>query len=384
MPHNATQSVVPSLVNRFVSEGRYAGVGVLVVRDGQVLHRFAAGLQDVASERPMATDSIVRIYSITKVVTSVTALTLLEEGKIDLADPVEVYLPEARDCQVFTGGRPESPEMREPARPMTVRDLFRHTAGIPYPAPGMPSEYFFNQARVKESTSLAEKARRVLSMPLANDPGVEFDYGYATDLLARALEVVSGQPFERLIAERVLGPAGMEETSFAVPEAAHGRLATVHEGGGPERPLRPLPTVPGEQRPGAWRHPCGGTGLYATLDDVGRLGKILCAGGGSGETRLLGRKTFELMTANHLQGTASPYHTFDPGSGFGLGVGVREVLGRSDRVESLGSFGWNGLASTYFRVDPSERLVLVVFAQHFPFDEHRLFGRVSNAVYAEL
>jgi CubicO group peptidase (beta-lactamase class C family) len=372
------------LLERFVSERRYAGVSVLTMHDGQVLHRVAAGLQDVESERPMTMDSIVRIYSTTKVVTSVAALTFLEEGRIALVDPVDAYLPEVRDCRVFADGPPEDPKLRDPVRALTIRDLFRHTAGLPYPFPGTPAEHFFQEARIFESTSLADKVRRIVGMPLARDPGVQFDYGYATDLLARVLEVVSGQPFEKVLAERVLGPAGMAQTSFSVRDSALDRLAMVHEGGAAGRPLRVVPIVPGEARRGAWRHPLGGTGLYSTLDDLARFGQILCAGGEFGGTHLLGRKTLDLMTANHLVGTANPYHGFDPGSGFGLGVGVRVELGLADRADSAGSFGWNGLASTYFRVDPSERLVLVAFAQHFPFDEHRLFGRVTNVVYSQL
>jgi len=267
---------------------------------------------------------------------------------------------------------------------MTLRDLFRHTAGIAYPGPGSPTDPFSAEARVAESVSLADKVRRIVGVPLVRDPGVQFDYGYGTDLLARVLEVVSGQPFEQVLNERVLGPAGMAQTGFAVAESALDRLAMVHEGGGPGIPLRVIPVVPGERRRGAWQHPLGGTGLYSTLEDLGRFGRILCAGGEFGDTRLLGRKTLELMRANHLAGTASPYHTFEPGSGFGLGVGVRVELGLAERVDSIGAFGWNGLASTFFRVDPSERLVLVALAQHLPFDEHRLFGRVANVIYSDL
>jgi CubicO group peptidase (beta-lactamase class C family) len=267
---------------------------------------------------------------------------------------------------------------------MMLRDLFRHTAGIAYPAPGTPTEPFFTEARVLESASLADKVRRIARVPLVRDPGVQFDYGYGTDFLARVLEVVSGRPFEQVLRDRVLVPAGMAQTGFAVADSALDRLATVHEGGGPGGPLRVMPVVPGERRRGAWQHPLGGTGLYSTLEDLGRFGRILCAGGEFGGTRLLGRKTLELMRANHLAGTASPYHSFEPGSGFGLGIGVRVELGLAERVDSIGSFGWNGLASTFFRVDPSERLVLVALAQHLPFDEHRLFGRVANVIYSHL
>jgi CubicO group peptidase (beta-lactamase class C family) len=172
-----------ALLERFVSDGRYAGVSVLAMYDGQVLHRVAAGLQDVESERPMTTDSIVRIYSTTKVLTSVAALTFLEEGRIALVDPVDAYLPEVQDCRVFADGPPEDPMLRDPVRPLTIWDLFRHTAGLPYPFPGTPAEHFFREARISESASLADKVRRIVRMPLARDPGVQFDYGYATDLL---------------------------------------------------------------------------------------------------------------------------------------------------------------------------------------------------------
>ena len=381
---NAVNPRLSSLLQRFVSEGRYAGVSVLALRDGQTLQQLAAGVQDVESRQPLAVDSIVRIYSITKVLTAVTALTFLEEGWIDLAEPVEAYLPEVQDCQVFTGGSPQAPDLRKPVRPMTLRDLFRHTAGLAYPAPGTPIEPFFSEARVSESVSLADKVRRIVRVPLLRDPGVQFDYGYGTDFLARVLEVVSGRPFEQVLSERVLGPAGMTQTGFSVEDSSLDRLAMVHEGGGPDNTLRMIPIVAGERRRGAWQHPLGGSGLYSTLEDLGRFGRILCAGGTFESTRLLGRKTLELMRANHLVGTASPYHSFEAGNGFGLGVGVRVDLGFAERADSIGRFGWNGLASTSFRVDPSERLVLVILAQHLPFDEHRLFGRVVNLIYSQI
>jgi len=220
MHANAADAPLPALLQRFVSEGRYAGVSVLALRDGETLHRLAAGSQDVETQRPMTVDSIARIYSITKVLTSVAALTFLEEGKIDLTDPVDAYLTEVRDCQVLTGGSPQAPELRKPVRPMTLRDLFRHTAGIAYPGPGSPTEPFSAEARVAESVSLADNVRRIVGVPLVRDPGVQFDYGYGTDLLARVLEVVSGQPFEQVLNERVLGPAGMAQTGFAVAESA--------------------------------------------------------------------------------------------------------------------------------------------------------------------
>ncbi|HEY0793218.1 MAG TPA: serine hydrolase domain-containing protein [Chthoniobacterales bacterium] len=372
------------LLQRFVAEGCYAGVSVLARRRGQELHRVAAGLQDIESQRPMTTDSIVRIYSITKILTSVAALTFVEQGTIALADPVDAYLPEARGWRVYAGGSPEDPELRDPMRPLMLWDLFRHTAGLPYLVPGTPHAHLLEQARLTEAVSLADKVRRIARVPLARDPGVQFEYGYATDLLARVLEVVSGQPFEAVLTERVLEPAGMSQTGFSVADQALDRLAMVHEGRGPGLPLKMVAIAPGEARPGAWGYPEGGSGLYSTLNDLARFGEILCAGGELNGVRLLGRKTLQWMTADHLLGTASPWHSFEPGCGFGLGVSVRVESGMADRADSIGTFGWSGLASTSLRVDPLEQLVLVLFAQHFPYDEHRLFGRVTNMVYAQL
>ena len=356
---------------------------MLVLRKGQVADVFAAGFQDRALGTPMQRDTIVRVYSMTKIVVSVGALILVEEGRLGLLDPVKDYLPEFGDPRVITGGTSENPQLAPANEPITIHHLFTHTSGIIYEAPGEPIGEIYQRATLEDAESLPEMVDRLARLPLKRQPGKMFEYGYSTDVLARIIEVVSGQQLNVYLREQILDPLGMQDSDFAVPESKKVRLAKVYEHG-KNGDLRAVPSLAGEVREGVRKYPAGGTGLFSTLDDFGRFSQMLCNGGELEGLQILSRKTFEHMIADHLSGLPVANRIFTSGYGFGLGVAVRINDGLAGTLGTLGSFGWSGMATTLCSVDPAEELVMLLFAQHLPFDEHGLFQRFTNLVYQAL
>ena len=370
-------------VERFVEEGKHAGISLLVLRNGQVADVFGAGFRDRALEAPMERDTIVRIYSMTKIIVSAAALLLVEEWRLSLLDPVKDYLPEFDDPEVLTGGTSKDPQLVPAEEPITVLHLFTHTSGLVYEAPGEAIGEIYDKAGLGDAESLAELVKRLARLPLKRQPGTMFEYGYSTDVLARIIEVVSGQRLDAYLKERILGPLGMNDTGFAVPEDKKGRLAKVYEHG-KKGDLQAVPSLAGEASEGVRKYPSGGAGLFSTLDDFGLFGQMLCNGGELHGQRILGPKTFRILTADHLGGLSVANRIFTTGYGFELGVAVRINDGLAGTLGTPGSFGWGGMATTHCTIDPAEKLVMLIFAQHLPFDEHRLLQRFTNLVYQAL
>jgi CubicO group peptidase (beta-lactamase class C family) len=370
-------------IQQFVDDGQHAGVSLLLARNGEIADIFAAGFRNRELGLPMSRDTIVRIYSMTKIVVSVAALTLLEEGKLGLLDPVADYLPELRDLQVLVGGTAENPELVPADKPLTIQHLFTHTSGMIYDAPGELIGEIYRPLTDGHWRSLEELVKDLARFPLKWHPGTRFEYGLSTDVLGRVIEVVSGLRLDAYLNARILGPLGMFETTYAVPGPQKGRLATVYEHG-THGSLRPVPSLRGETVEGERDFPGGGSGLFSTLDDYARFAQMLCNGGELFGERIIGRKSWELMIANHLTGLADPFINLGVGHGFGLGVAVRIDNGLSGTLGTMGAFGWSGMATTYCRIDPAERLVALCFAQHLPYDEHGLFQRFANLSYQTL
>jgi CubicO group peptidase (beta-lactamase class C family) len=370
-------------IQQFVDDGQHAGVSLLLMRNGEIADTFAAGLRNRELGLPMSRDTIVRVYSMTKIVVSVAALTLLEEGKLGLLDPVADYLPEFRDLRVFVGGTAQDPQLVAADKPLTIQHLFTHTSGLIYDAPGEPIDEFYRPVNEQAGKSLEQLVNDLARLPLKWHPGTRFEYGFSTDVLARVIEVVSGSRLDAYLQARILEPLGMIDTGYVVTATEKGRLAKVYEHV-PGGPLRPVTSLRGEVVEGQRDFPGGGGGLFSTLDDFAKFGQMLLNGGEWAGARIIGRKSLELMVANHLTGLAVPFHNLGVGHGFGLGVGVRLDDGLAGTLGSVGSFGWTGMATTYCRIDPVEKLVALCFAQHLPYDEHGLFQRFANLCYQTL
>jgi CubicO group peptidase (beta-lactamase class C family) len=370
-------------LQQFVDDGQHAGISVLLVRNGGIAETFATGYRNRELGLPMSRDTVVRIYSMTKIVVSVTALTLLEEGKLGLLDPVTDYLPEFRNLQVLVGGTAQDPQLVAADKPLTIQHLFTHTSGLIYDAPGEPIDEFYRPLDEEAGNSLEQLVSRLARLPLKWHPGTHFDYGYSTDVLGRVIEVITGLRLDASLRTRVLEPLGMIDTGYAVADAKKERLAKVYEHRGTGA-LHPVTSLKGEGIEGQRDFPGGGAGLFSTLDDYARFAQMLCNAGELAGVRIIGRKTLDLMVANHLTGLAVPFHNVGVGYGFGLGVDVRLDDGLAGTLGTLGSFGWSGMATTYCRIDPAEKLVALCFAQHLPYNEHGLFQRFANLVYQAL
>lgn len=375
-------------VERDVNAGLAPGAVLLVARDGQIVYTRAVGQQDPETRKPMARDSIFRVYSMTKPVVSVATLSLVEEGRIGLSAPVSLYLPELKGLQVGverpgSDGKPTL--VLEPARrEMTVQDLLRHTSGLTYGVFGrslVKDEYL--KANMRPGApgldfDNAEMVRRIGKLPLAYQPGSTWEYSISTDVLGALLEKVTGKTLDVVLNERVLKPLRMNDTAFVVPTEKHGRIA------------EPFKADPDTKQPinllDVRRTPkllAGGAGLASTADDFFRFGQMLANGGELDGVRVLARKTVEWMTSDHTDGTRGPTYLPGPGYGFGLGVAVRQANGQSTIPGSAGDFHWGGAAGTLWWADPRERLVAVWMIQA-PGRSAYFRATMRTAVYTSL
>jgi CubicO group peptidase (beta-lactamase class C family) len=346
-----------------VEKGSRAGAATLVLRNGKVVDLQTYGYRDIGRKLPMDKDTICRIWSMTKVITSVAAMMLVEEGKLTLAEPVSKHVPELKQMRVLTGGTADAPVLTDAARQITVKHLLTHTSGLTYTWGNDPVPELYRRVKIFEAPSLKAFIAKVASVPLLAQPGEKYNYGINTDVLGYVVEVASGMPFDKFVQSRILTPLGMNDTHWVVPEEKLSRLAktyTVKDGKLGETSLDDVAVPAGV--------PYGGMGLYSTIGDYARFGQMLLNGGQLNGVRLLSRKTVELMTGNHLSTLKVPSIDPNGGYGFGLGGSVRLEVAKGNAPGSTGQFGWDGAASTSFRMDPKEKLVTVLFQQYMPFD----------------
>jgi len=362
------QRVTDMLQDR-IDAGAFPGAILTIARQGEIVYQEALGRR--RPEGPeMTADTIFRIYSMTKPLTSVAAMMLVEEGRLTLADPVAKYIPEYSELQVAIDppAAGDAATMEAAVRPMTVRDLLLHTAGLTYGFFGAgAARQAYNEAGIGDpSWTNEEFARRLAEMPLEHQPGTVWEYSQSTDLLGRVIEVVSGQTLGSFLQERILGPLDMTETAFHVadPAKAH-RLAQPFEADSR------IGTIPLFDPMQAQAYESGGGGLMSTTRDYARFLQMLLNGGELHGTRLLSPKTVQFMTADHLGDRIRPgkYYLPGPGYGFGLGFAVRTSEGLALTAGSVGEYYWGGAAGTYFWVDPAEGM-FVVFMMQSP--QHRV------------
>lgn len=373
-----------------VARGEYPGAVTLVARNGRIVDWRAYGWRDLAKREKMPRDAIFRIYSMSKTVTAAAVLILMEEGRLGLDDPVARYIPAFADLQVLAGGTLDAPVLRKPATPLTIRHLLTHTPGFAVYGPRTePVNVLFDRAELHRSANLEEYAARLARLPLAHDPGAAFHYdGVPTQLASRIVEVVSGMPYDRFLRERLFAPLGMLDTGFDVPPAKRHRIAEMSTTDGDGKLAAPAPgtVAPAGERLNPYFSGAGG--LYSTAKDYAAFAQMLLDGGRHGKTRILSRKSVELMMANHLTHLSPPVNEFSPAEGWGLGGMVVLDAARRGRLGSNGQFGWQGAASTYYTVDRAEGLVAILMMQHLPQglpkDPPKLGVRFFNLVYQAL
>jgi CubicO group peptidase (beta-lactamase class C family) len=365
---------IDALMQKYIDQQKLAGVMTVVARHGQIAHWECFGMMDVEANKPMQPDTILRMYSMTKPVTSVAVLMLYEEGHFLLDDPVCQFIPEFDGMKVCSAATATGLRLVEQERAMTIRDLLRHTSGLPYGSlNGSPVEIMYGQAEVDRSDrSLHEMVQALVTLPLICQPGSLWHYGLSTDVLGYLVEVIAGVPFDAFLVQRIFSPLGMKDTGFYVPQEKHARLSAVYEAaeaGGLARIDRPDVNK--------FSEPCrllsGGAGLVSTAADYLRFAQMLLNGGELDGARLLSRTTVELMTRNHLPPSLLPFHLgegqFDhetQGHGFGLGVRVMMDVAQSGVLGSEGEYGWGGAASTIVWIDPKEKMVCLLLPQFMP------------------
>ena len=382
---------VSELSRRYVDGRKLAGLVTMQVRGGRTFHFEAAGAMNTETGTPMELDTIFRIHSMTKPIASAAVMMLHEEGHFHLDDPVSTFIPELGDLQVCTGMSQTGATLSRVDRPITVRHLLTHTAGL--------SNGFFQDTPVDEMYRKSEPRRfdgtlkdvvtRLGELPLVSQPGTRWRYSLATDVLGYLVEVVSGQTFDRFLNERIFEPLGMRDTGFHVPEEKLDRLSAVY---GPSREYGIAPIETDEVN--RCRQPqtlfSGAGGLVSTAADYMRFCHVLLSGGASNGMRFLGPKTVDLMTRNHLPPELMPYstgegrETFTQGCGFGLGFKVVMDVAQYGVPGSAGAYSWGGAANTFFWIDPAEELVAILMTQFMPFLYYPVRSQFEAATYQAL
>ena len=355
-------------MQNYIDQGKLAGIIVLVARHGSIVHHKAFGMADIESGKKMRTDHLVRMYSMTKPITSTALLMLYEEGKFQLTDPLEKYIPAFRGVKVFAG-LDENGRMKyeEPKRKINIHDVFRHTAGFSYGFGDSPVDKAYQEAGINFETmnSLKEFVDKLATVPLLYHPGEQWVYSVAHDVQAYLVEYFSGMPFGQFVKEKIFQPLGMKDAVFGVPKEYIGRYTTNYgpaEGGG----LRAIDKPESSNYARFTGTPFGGLSLSSTAMDYFLFSQMLLNKGKLGDVRLLGKKTVELMTANNLPAGIEDIGGVSPGSGYGLGVGVLKSPAQSGNLGSEGQFGWGGAASTSVIIDPEEDMVSIFLTQYMP------------------
>ena len=373
-----------------VDEGRVAGLAVQITHRGETVFTERAGYADAESRVAVAEDTIWRVYSMTKPVTSVAALMLYEQGAFQLDQPVADFLPGFADLRVWKGGGSPLSETEPAARRVTVHDLLTHQAGFVYGDPeGNELERALSASGLDMDGgfgTMAEAVDALAEFPLAFHPGDRWYYGLSTDILGRMVEVVSGQSLGSFLQEMIFAPLGMTDTGFSVSAANADRLATLYDHA-PDGFVRSADQQLCEE---SLTLESGGAGLVSTMGDYQEFVLALLRRGGYGGGRLLGRKTFDLMVSNHMggdlasRGQAHFSETTFEGIGFGLGVSVMLDPARAKIVGSPGEFAWGGMASTAFWVDPVEETTVILMTQLIPSSAYTLRRQLRVLSYQAL
>lgn len=383
------------LKRRYIDAGRFPGTQLVVYRHGRIVHCTEQGFADLERKAPVKDDTIFRIYSMTKPITSVAFMMLFEEGRVALDEPVHKYIPQWKDLGVFAGGTAPSFRTRPPARPMLIIDLLRHTSGLTY---GFQERTNVDAAYREKKIGEFEKHGTMQSMiddlakiPLEFSPGDAWNYSVSTDVVGYLIEKISGKPFEQFLKERIFSPLGMNDTDFFVPpEKAHRLAACYAADGKGGMSLYDDPTSSSFLSPPSFIS--GGGGLCSTAADYLTFCRALLNGGELGGVRLIGPKTLALMTTNHLPGgrdlTEMSKSLFseatNAGIGFGLGFSVAMNPAQTLIPGSAGEYAWGGAASTAFWIDPAEDLIAIFMTQVLPSSAFPVRRELRTMIYAAI
>jgi CubicO group peptidase (beta-lactamase class C family) len=382
------------LRSRYIEPGKIPGSLTLVARRGEVCYLEGEGLMDRERQKPMAEDTLFRIYSMSKPVTSVALMQLVEQARLSLTDPVHRFIPEWRDLRVFRNGSFPLFDTVPAERPMQVRDLLTHTSGLTYGflnATNVDHAYRKKQVQVpRPGYTLRDMVVDLADLPLEFSPGSAWNYSVATDVLGYLVEVVSGQSYDDYLQSRLFDPLGMTDTGFSIDPARVDRFAACYQRNARKEMVLQDDPAASEYRERSFLS--GGGGLISTISDYYRFCRMLRNGGELDGRRVLGPRTLDFMTRNHLAGNArmdavargSFSETSYEGMGFGLGFAMRLDPTPSGSLGSVGEYFWGGLASTVFWVDPAEDLVVIFMTQLIPSGTFNFRGQLQSLIYSAL
>lgn len=381
---------------RYVDDGRLAGWQVMVSRRGDIAHHSTYGVRSFENKEPFAEDTVVRLYSMTKPLTTIAAMQLVEQGLVQLKDPVAKFIPAFSATPVYRSGSVQKPMTEPQTLPMLVWHLMTHMSGLTYgfhnthPVDAMYRNQGFEWGQ-PEDIDLAACCERWAQLPLVFQPGTEWNYGISTDVLGRIVEVVSGLDLEEYFQQHILGPLGMTDTSFYIDDANRkSRLAELYIPHPETGVATPAPTF--LRRPERPSMLSGGGGLYGTAADYMRFCQMILNGGALDGERVIGRHTLDYMGKNHLPGNVDLEAIGRPlfaesafvGVGFGLGFSVVIDAAASKVPSTTGEMAWGGAASTAFWVDPAEDLAVVFLSQLLPSSTHAIRPELKQLVYQAL
>lgn len=370
-----------ALVDQAIDKGEVAGAVHLVGLGGTILHSHQAGVRDIVSGDAIESDTVVRIYSMTKPITSVAAMTLYEQGRFQLDDPVSNFIPAFKKSSVWDG---DTQMAVAPIRPMTVRDVFRHTTGFAYGGNGNAElerryqqaglKYRSPQAMLPPEMTIEEAANRLASIPAHHHPGEQFTYGFSTDLLGRLIEVWSGMPLNQYLQQAVLQPLEMRDTAFSVPEDRQKRFASCHTKRQGE--LAIVDPCKGSPFIGGFQFLSGGGGLTSTAADYAKFCQMLVEDGRRNEIQILKPETLQMMFSDQLGDVPGDFR-------FGLGFAIKDIqVGSGESSRSVKQYSWGGYASTDFRIVPELGLYQIFVRQHVP-SQHQLASEVFDHIYSK-
>jgi len=384
--------ITDHLDRNYIAPGKIAGCQTLVARHGHVAYFKSQGLMDRERRKPMTDDTIFRLYSMTKPITSVALMTLFEQGHFQLNDPVSRFIPSWRDQKVWVSGEGGSMETVAPARPMTMRHVLSHTGGLTYGATNHPVDRAYREAGVGRGTgeTLSGFADKLAKVPLRYQPGERWMYSLSTDVCGYLVEAISGKTFDKYLQETIFDPLDMKDTSFMVAPRKADRFAANYE----RQADKSLKLIDDPERSNYLKQPTffsGGGGLTGTTADYLRFCEMLRRGGELDGVRILGPRTIELMHLNHLAGgkdlsgmaIGAFSETAYEGVGFGLGFAM--TLGQVEAgALGGGDYYWGGAASTIFWVDPKEDMVVIFMTQLMPSATFNFRGQLRNIIYSAI
>ncbi|MFP6805651.1 MAG: serine hydrolase domain-containing protein [Pseudomonadales bacterium] len=376
-------------IQKFVDDNLLSGASALVLKDDKIVDYKNWGYADTESKRPFAEDTIFRIYSNTKIITSIAAMCLFEDGKFKLDDPLDQHLPQLANLRVLKAGSSDPTETEALQSRQTIRQLVSHQAGFSYGIfAESPVDSLYMKSKVLDPSSTLEAlVDKLANLPLAYQPGSRWQYSASTDVLARLVEVWSGQTFIEFLKERIFEPLGMPDTDFYVPEEKHHRLATNYVPVDPMDPLKPGLEVAPDTVMGGYLEPkplmSGGGGLVSTLPDYLKIIRLLANGGEINSVRILKEETVAMMHSNQLpdgMGVQLP-NWFMPNTVFGIGLAIKTQGLEGEPAEAVDEYHWGGLAGTHTWISPGAGVAALIFTQRLPGFWHEFSHEFKRQVY---